>query len=542
MASALIQVPSGTTYVATFPTVMGPGGSAVFVGILSPQAISATVVGATSGTTYLSGSINDGQTVVVTDTSDTAVTVTLSGTDVAGQLTLRSSAIASSPPAYEGLTAPLELPATSGKPLTTQGGITLDDGNGNVLGASLVSPRQLQPPAPPTVTPKGTAGSTSYSYQVCATNAYGSTTPSASGSTSTGNATLSATNYNLVSWAAVPLPAGSTGNLAYDSNLTNAIAAVGPTWSFTTGNAAATIGTADGDWNVTGAGSNAAAIEYIGTGSVAPAGTWARGALAAVTAGTTMTLSALLDGTNLLAGSDMSLAVIYNDNLNNIIGAISVTSGAKSVQSLTFTVPTGATTLQLVPFMSLYGGTNGAAAGLPVSWSQIQLTETSTVQPYEPGPLWTYDVYREVSGAYELIGSTTALAFEDTGQAGGAAPPTTNTSGSGDYVAVPDVIADHVNATPTTPTLSANPPVSGTVYQNTTGGPIIIVIPITATAVGGSAQLALGSTSSPADWGGAEQIGVSGELHNVQLLVPNGWYWSVTTTNATIGTASVLGQ
>jgi hypothetical protein len=28
-------------------------------------------------------------------------------------------------------------------------------------------------------------------------------------------------------------------------------------------------------------------------------------------------------------------------------------------------------------------------AGQTVSWSQIQLTQTSTVQPYEPGPLWT---------------------------------------------------------------------------------------------------------------------------------------------------------
>lgn len=102
--------------------------------------------------------------------------------------------------------------------------------------------------------------------------------------------------------------------------------------------------------------------------------------------------------------------------------------------------------------------------------------------------------------------------------------------------------AGHINATPTTPALPANPPVSGTVYQNTTGGPIIVVIPITATAIGGSAQLALGATSSPSDWGGAEQIGVSGETHNVTLLVPNGWYWSVTVTNATIGTASVLGQ
>ena len=99
----------------------------------------------------------------------------------------------------------------------------------------------------------------------------------------------------------------------------------------------------------------------------------------------------------------------------------------------------------------------------------------------------------------------------------------------------------HINANPTTPALPANPPVSGTVYQNTTGGPIIITVPITATAVGGSGQWALGSTSTPGNWGGAEQIGVSGEVHNMTLYVPNNWYWSLTATSATIGTASVLG-
>jgi hypothetical protein len=102
-------------------------------------------------------------------------------------------------------------------------------------------------------------------------------------------------------------------------------------------------------------------------------------------------------------------------------------------------------------------------------------------------------------------------------------------------------VAGHINATPTTPALPANPVVSGTVYLNTTGGPIIITVPITATAVGGSGQWALGSTNTPSNWGGAEQIGVSGEVHNMTLYVPNNWYWSLTATSATIGTASVLG-
>ena len=96
--------------------------------------------------------------------------------------------------------------------------------------------------------------------------------------------------------------------------------------------------------------------------------------------------------------------------------------------------------------------------------------------------------------------------------------------------------------TGTTPALSVNPPVSGTVYQNVATGILVLTIPITATAIGGSGQWALGPTDTPPDWGGAEQIGVSGEVHNMTLIVPPNWYWSLTVASATIGTASALGM
>jgi hypothetical protein len=60
----------------------------------------------------------------------------------------------------------------------------------------------------PTVTPTGTAGSTSYSYEVVAYNGNGDTLPSTAGTTTTGNATLSGTNYNALSWASAT---GATG-------------------------------------------------------------------------------------------------------------------------------------------------------------------------------------------------------------------------------------------------------------------------------------------------------------------------------------------
>jgi hypothetical protein len=62
----------------------------------------------------------------------------------------------------------------------------------------------LATPGAPTVTPTGTAGSTNYSYTVVALQSDGSTTlAGTAGTTSTGNATLSGTNYNALSWTAV---------------------------------------------------------------------------------------------------------------------------------------------------------------------------------------------------------------------------------------------------------------------------------------------------------------------------------------------------
>ncbi|MDF1498790.1 MAG: carbohydrate binding domain-containing protein, partial [Patescibacteria group bacterium] len=62
---------------------------------------------------------------------------------------------------------------------------------------------QLSTPANITVTPVGTAGSTTYGYRISALNGNGETLASATATTTTGNATLSVSNYNRVLWDAV---------------------------------------------------------------------------------------------------------------------------------------------------------------------------------------------------------------------------------------------------------------------------------------------------------------------------------------------------
>lgn len=60
--------------------------------------------------------------------------------------------------------------------------------------------QQLSVPGTPTVTPIGTAGATTYAYRVTALTGTGETTVSAAGTTTTGNAVLSASNYNRITW------------------------------------------------------------------------------------------------------------------------------------------------------------------------------------------------------------------------------------------------------------------------------------------------------------------------------------------------------
>lgn len=109
------------------------------------------------------------------------------------------------------------------KPVTKTFRNTLDDGSGN-MGIGIDNPsyglqvlggsariQALATPSAPTVTPQGTAGSTTYTYYVYAVDSIGNRTlASPGGSTTTGNATLSSTNYNKITWTAVP------GALSYD--------------------------------------------------------------------------------------------------------------------------------------------------------------------------------------------------------------------------------------------------------------------------------------------------------------------------------------
>ena len=95
-----------------------------------------------------------------------------------------------------------------------------------------------------------------------------------------------------------------------------------------------------------------------------------------------------------------------------------------------------------------------------------------------------------------------------------------------------------------TPILSANPPVSGTVYQNTNPYDIEIDLPVYATTSGtaGYVTIAKGSTSTPTAVGNQFVNGStsSTSVDIIRLRVPAGWYYEFTASGVTFGTASVF--
>ena len=98
----------------------------------------------------------------------------------------------------------------------------------------------------------------------------------------------------------------------------------------------------------------------------------------------------------------------------------------------------------------------------------------------------------------------------------------------------------------TNTSISANPPVSGTVYQNTNGYDIRLKIPVTySPTASAAATLATGiSPTSPPTTSTKVNIpagltAADGEILTYEMVVPAGWYYELVATNATIGTAEV---
>lgn len=105
--------------------------------------------------------------------------------------------------------------AISGATFSTTNDVTLVQARDNVYvfdgvtnlsyydGSSITTYTTLSTPAKPTVTVTGTTGKKTYSYRVSAFNTVGETVASTATAVTTGTSSLSASNYNRVTWTAV---------------------------------------------------------------------------------------------------------------------------------------------------------------------------------------------------------------------------------------------------------------------------------------------------------------------------------------------------
>ena len=103
MARKVVGVPIGASFVTTMLTEFGPNGCTLGLGFLSDNTgITLQIVGAVSNTIYIDELLPavEGISCNINDTSDTTVTITLTGTNVAGQLSLVTGPAASQPVPY----------------------------------------------------------------------------------------------------------------------------------------------------------------------------------------------------------------------------------------------------------------------------------------------------------------------------------------------------------------------------------------------------------------------------------------------------------
>ena len=96
------------------------------------------------------------------------------------------------------------------------------------------------------------------------------------------------------------------------------------------------------------------------------------------------------------------------------------------------------------------------------------------------------------------------------------------------------------------PTLLDNPPVSGTVYQNTNGYDIRLKIPVTYNPTSTAAATLATGISSTSTVTTSTKVSIpagltaaDGQILTYDMVVPAGWYYELVATNATIGTAEV---
>ena len=179
--------------------------------------------------------------------------------------------------------------------------------------------------------------------------------------------------------------ASANQNMVPDSSLAFAGSPINPTWQVW----GTTYGTGPGQVSVTNPGSNSATFRFYSVGGGQQIGAEFSQPVPVIP-GATYTLSAPIDATYATYGQIEAVITAGPASQQpgvELLQAIQ-TNGSIGLVSGQWTAPAGTTQVWIVANISNNGGAE-ITAGQSVSIGPIQLTQTGSVQPYAPGPLYT---------------------------------------------------------------------------------------------------------------------------------------------------------
>lgn len=177
--------------------------------------------------------------------------------------------------------------------------------------------------------------------------------------------------------------ANLAGNMVPDSTLKYATYPNNPTWTPRGG----TFGTSPGQMSIANAGSDNAQIVTYNTGG----GLSNQGLISqtiALTPGATYTLSASVNASSTTAGTGwLFLTTVGNTNPegggSGDLITIGIATGFNGQVSGSATIPAGVTQGTIITSVGAYVGPSGSQ----ITYSNLQLTQTGSVQPYAPGAI-----------------------------------------------------------------------------------------------------------------------------------------------------------
>ena len=256
------------------------------------------------------------------------------------------------------------------------------------------------------------------------------------------------------------------------------------------------------------------------------------------------------------------IGTLINSQISSSVagGTILISQLMTSTSMGQYLVQLSYTTLRMSQFQTDSGGTTGSEEGFYIgSGSTLYISDSSVFGQFTADPtsagcvinLSNVNCVNTSSSAIDIVdytGTGTWTFYWYGGEQAGTIFNYPATSGATIFriknVYNVDVASKYGGIINPTPSLAANPPVSGTVYQNSNPYDIEIELPVYATTAltAGYVSLAKGLTNTPPAIGTQYVSGDTSSTSTqiIRLRVPAQWAYSFTASGVTFGTASVF--